>query len=97
MDPLEAQLDAACSKAMTELATQSLEDVQRSTAITWAGRALASYIMFMQTGDIHRLLDASEYHHEALEHASLDTTNAHLYEMLVYQLGHAKARAMGGA
>lgn len=68
---LEQLLGDAMNKAMGEVQQQSMEQIQHSTAITWAGRALASYALFERTGDMQKLLDAEEFAHEAVEHASL--------------------------
>lgn len=68
---LEALLGEAMNKAVAELQQQSMEQIQQATAITWAGRALASYALFERTGDLQKLLDAEEFAHEAVEHASL--------------------------
>jgi hypothetical protein len=68
---LEAFLGDAMNKAMGELQEKSMEQIQHETAITWAGRALASYTLFERTGDLQKLLDGEEFAHEAVEHASL--------------------------
>lgn len=65
------ELIEATDKALAELTVTSIAEIQRATALTWAGRSLAAYHYFEQTGDIGWLLDAADYGHEALEHASL--------------------------
>jgi len=92
MDILSAQLSAATDKAMVELHGKTIERVQRETAITWAGRALASYALLAQTGELQRLLDAEEYGHEALEHAAL--ADPSLCGAIALHLADAKERAM---
>lgn len=72
MNSIENLLSDAMQKAMGELQQKSLDDIQRATAITWGGRALAAYAVFERTGDLHRLCDAEEFGHEAMEHAALD-------------------------
>ena len=67
----EAILGEAMNEAMGELQQQTMEKIQHRTAITWAGRSLASYILFERTGDLQKLIDAEEFAHEAIEHASL--------------------------
>lgn len=94
MDFLSVQLGAATDKAMSELHQKTIETVQQETAITWAGRALASYALYMETGEIHRLLDASEYEHESLEHAAL--ADPGFCSAIALHLKSAKVRAMGG-
>ena len=50
-------------KALTELCEKSLNDIQIETALTWCGRACAA----AQLKDPN----ATEYAHEAIEHAAL--------------------------
>jgi len=57
--------------ALTELADKSISEIEAETATVWAGRSLASFQLFFNSGDIGRLLDAEEFMHEALEHAAL--------------------------
>lgn len=92
MDPLRAKLAAAADKAMDELHRKTLTMVQQETAITWAGRAIASYALLAETGELQRLLDAEEYAHEALEHAALADTD--LCGAISLHLAEAKERAM---
>jgi len=92
MDILSAQLAAAADKAMSELHGKTIERVQHETAITWAGRALASYALLMETGELQRLLDAEEYAHEALEHAAL--ADPSLCGAIALHLADAKERAL---
>lgn len=68
---LEAFLGDAMNKAVGELQEKTMQQIQHETALTWAGRALASYALFERTGDLQRLLDGEEFGHEATEHASL--------------------------
>lgn len=95
MDPnyLKAQIDAAAHAALAELQSLSIDDVQRATAITWAGRAVAAYALFEQTGNIYRLLDAEEYGHEAIEHAALAGSIVFI-EGIRRRIGAAKAHAI---
>lgn len=92
MDILSAQLAAATNKAMDEFHEKTIEMVQHATAIAWAGRALASYMLLAETGELQRLLDAEEYAHEALEHAAL--ADPSLCSAIALHLADAKERAM---
>lgn len=56
-------------RAIAELQTKSLDQIQVETAYTWAYRAWAAY----KLGLPH---DAVEYAHEAIEHAALSENNA---------------------
>jgi hypothetical protein len=63
-------LEEAVRRAYSELEWASLEDIQGATAMTWAGRAIVSYERYRRSRSSQDLSDASEYHHEALEHAA---------------------------
>jgi hypothetical protein len=89
MGALDAQLSAATAKAMEELSHKTIYVVQCETAVTWSGRALAAYTMYAQTGKPVWLSDASEYAHEALEHAAL--AGPHIYGPVFECLHEAKA------
>lgn len=54
-------IDAYITKAQAELATKSLKQIQAETAKVWCGRACAA----------SSAKDATEYAHEAIEHAAL--------------------------
>ncbi len=69
---------ARTSAALREVSHKRLEQVQRETAITWAYRARAAAILMRraQAQGLHALAhhwlrDATEYAHEAVEHAAL--------------------------
>jgi hypothetical protein len=93
MKTLNAQLHDAYEAALSELSHVTLPQIQLSTALTWAGRALASYTLYAQTGDLHRLVDATEYHHEAVEHAS--GADARTCATIAAVLEDAKSRVIG--
>jgi len=59
------------ARALAELQQKSLEQIQQETAFVWMNRALAARSLYESTGDVHWLLDAHEYAHEAMEHAAL--------------------------
>ncbi|HLF16496.1 MAG TPA: hypothetical protein VI796_03580 [Candidatus Thermoplasmatota archaeon] len=66
-------LDAA--KALVELASTSLAQIERATALTWGGRALASYqLSGSQTSLVERMRrfhEGEAFRQEAFEHASM--------------------------
>lgn len=68
---IDDALDVAANHALVELQEKTLQMIQSETAFTWGGRALTSYALFAQTGDMQHLWDAEEYGHEAIEHAAL--------------------------
>lgn len=61
--------------AKLELQTKTLEQIQKDTAMKWAARACAACQFADMAANpeelMHWMLDAHEYYHEALEHASL--------------------------
>jgi len=67
----DAELAHAMETARVELVHTSMMEIQRSTAITWLGRSLASYERFLNTRDPRDLLDAETFGEEAMEHSSL--------------------------
>lgn len=71
MAAFDVDLAEATHKAYDELQALRNRDIQRTTAITWAGRALAAYQLYMTTAQPYFRLDAGDYAHEALEHAAL--------------------------
>ena len=88
MSTLSEQIAAATVKAMNELRTKSIYNIQCETAVTWCGRALASYSFYTSTGELQALLDAEEYAHEAIEHGAL--AGSPIYETIIHQLRSAK-------
>jgi hypothetical protein len=65
-------IDAAkIADAKRELHQKTLAFIQVETAWAWATRALAAKELFNETGEGQWMVDAVEYHHEALEHAAL--------------------------
>lgn len=58
------EIKSHMEKATEELKDKSLNDIQVATALTWCGRACAAAKMKNES-------DATEYAHEAIEHAAL--------------------------
>lgn len=85
-------LQQAIAQAHDELLVTTIEDIQTTTAITWAGRAIASYNFYWETGSLKHLSNAEEFAHEALEHAAL-VPDPSLLDSLRPQLLHAAAEA----
>lgn len=95
MNPLtQQQLLAATDTAVAELHHKTIEAVQQETAVTWAGRAAAAYHLYVQGGHLQMLLDAEEYHHEALEHAALVSSDPGVLDQVRHYLAACKADAM---
>jgi hypothetical protein len=78
-------------EARRELLSKSKAQIEEETAVKWAARAIAAYSIFAESGDLEVFADATEYHHEALEHAS-DTP---ILGDLLAALNKAKSKAMG--
>lgn len=66
-------LDSYIQKGMTELRSKTLKQIQVETAMTWCGRACAAASI--------RPAEATEYAHEAIEHAALSGFPALLHEI----------------
>lgn len=68
-----ALLDVA--KGLSELKTKSLAEIERMTAMTWGGRAAASYQLVLEAGGMaerfRHFYEGENYRQEALEHASM--------------------------
>jgi hypothetical protein len=64
-------VDARIDGAIAELQAKSCAQIEAATAVTWAARAAASYVLYAQTKSIARLTAAAHYHDEAVEHAAL--------------------------
>lgn len=93
MTHLDEMLEIAANKAMAEIAHTTLEEIQWATAITWAGRSLAAYTVYAETGDVNMLLEAEEFGHEAIEHAALAGPGKS--DEIALRVNAAKARALG--
>jgi len=71
-------MTTSIEEACIELVQKSQEQIQIDTAFTWAYRACAAYKFSREcqsegklADSLKWLLDASEYEHEAFEHAGL--------------------------
>ncbi len=76
-------LDVA--KASKELAEKSMIEIERATALTWGGRAAASYTRCVEAGDnalgLQRFWEGETYRGEALEHAAMVEEDALVSEL----------------
>lgn len=63
------------AKAREELRTTTILEIEKATAITWAGRAAACFDLAHEAetrqGRQVRLMEAENYRQEALEHAAM--------------------------
>lgn len=62
-------------KGLKELKEKSILDIERATALTWGGRAAASYRLSRQatttTERLQRFYEGETYRGESLEHAAM--------------------------
>jgi hypothetical protein len=57
--------------AVEELGQKDLHQIQVETAYAWASRACAAGLLFQKTKKLQYAMWASEFAHEAVEHAAL--------------------------
>jgi hypothetical protein len=88
MGSFDARLTVAIHEALEELSRKTLLQIQTETAITWTGRAIAAYQIYMQTRSLEDLMAAEEFAHEGLEHAAL--AGPHVYMEMLECLHAAK-------
>lgn len=62
-------------RGLAELKTKSLAEIERATAVTWGGRAAASYRLAGEANSMaerfRHFYEAENYRQEALEHAAM--------------------------
>ena len=56
--------------AKRELQDKAQDEIERETAIKWAARAIAAYIIAREQHNVAVISEADEYRGEALEHAA---------------------------
>lgn len=85
-------------KALDELKSKSMVDIERSTAQTWGGRAAASYQLAMQSdgmaGRFRHFYEGENYRQEALEHASMAEDGGKLMMQVHDEIDAVRRRAM---
>jgi hypothetical protein len=77
-------------EARREILSKSKTQIEEDTAVKWGARAIAAYSIFEESGSLEVFADATEYHHEAIEHAS-DTP---ILGGILVILNKAKSKAM---
>jgi hypothetical protein len=74
------------AKARQELATKTILDIERETALTWAGRAAACLDLAHESetrqGKQVRLREAENYRQEAIEHAAMTEDLGFLQDLI---------------
>lgn len=85
-------LDLAAARK--ELQSKTLLDIERATALTWAGRAAACLDLAHEAGDpklrLRRLTEAENYRQEAIEHAAMTEDIPFLQSLLAEIGAHQK-------
>jgi len=82
---------ADIDEATKELLAKTRQQIDEETALKWAARALVAYHMWATTRLIGWFSDATQYQHEAVEHAA-DTP---ILQEIIWTLDRAKKDAMG--
>lgn len=94
--PKPALLDA--DTARKELAETTMEAIERATARTWGGRALASYQLCLAEqaamANVRRFCDGEAFRQEAFEHAAMAEDGGVLLRGIQVELDAARAKAL---
>ncbi len=89
-------LDA--DKARKELAGTTMEQIERATALTWGGRALASYQLCLAEraamAGFGKFCDGEAYRQEAFEHAAMAEDGGLLLRGIQAELDAARGKAL---
>ncbi len=57
--------------ALKEVQEKEIEEIERSTAYTWASRSLACFQLYKETGLINWRIQAEDFGNEAYEHSAM--------------------------
>lgn len=89
------------SGALQELRTKDRSQIEYETALTWAGRAVASYTLGLRSADraaqVMRFAEGDGYADEAREHASHVNDGGRLLRYVSEQVSSARESALAGA
>jgi len=84
-------------KALKELQGTSMAQIERTTALTWGGRAVASFRLCAQATDwesrFRHFCEGENYRQEALEHAAMGEDWQGLLPALDTEINEARAAA----
>ncbi|HUR61789.1 MAG TPA: hypothetical protein VM286_05430 [Candidatus Thermoplasmatota archaeon] len=84
-------------KALQELQTTSMAQVERTTALTWGARAVAAFRLCAQSTDwesrFRFFCDGENYRQEALEHAAMSDDWRSLLPALETEVNEARGAA----
>jgi len=89
------------SGALQELRTKDRSQIEYETALTWAGRAVASYTLGLRSADraaqVMRFSEGDGYADEAREHAAQVNDGGRLLRYISEQVSSARDSALAGA
>ncbi|MFO1535162.1 MAG: hypothetical protein ABR586_05810 [Thermoplasmatota archaeon] len=84
-------------KALKELRTTSMAEIERATALTWGGRAVASFRLCSESTDwesrFRHFCEGENYRQEALEHAAMGEDWKGLLPQIEAEVNEARAAA----
>lgn len=84
-------------KALKELQATTMAEIERATALTWGGRAVASFRLCARASEwedrFRHFCEGETYRQEALEHAAMAEDGARLLGSLESEIGEARAAA----
>jgi hypothetical protein len=84
-------------KALKELRTTTMAEIERTTAIAWGGRAVASFQLCSQASDwqerFRHFCEGENYRQEALEHAAMSENWQELLPRIDAEIHEARSAA----
>lgn len=90
----------SAEKALEELRSKKMEEIERITAITWGGRALASYQLAQEQRDVggrfRHFYEGENYRQEALEHASMAEDGGELLRQVHDEIETVRQQTLKG-
>lgn len=85
-------------KAKDELEGKTMVEIERATALTWGGRAAASYQRSLEAGSLHDrfrcFYEGENYRQEALEHAAMAEDRGKLVAVVHDEIDALRKRAI---
>jgi hypothetical protein len=86
-------------KGLEELRSKQMIDIERATAITWGGRAAASFRLALEADklgqQVRHLYEGENYRQEALEHAAM-TEDLEFFERVAREIEEYRKKALVG-
>jgi hypothetical protein len=79
--------------ALTEVQARSDREIEIETAYKWGSRAIACYLLYMQSKDMRWLLRAKSFQDEAIEHAAMAEDLGATLKTIESMIGQVRERA----